>query len=982
MKSRTRHIFLFIILALAAISCSKPGDPSVPSVGSHDSYENLAIKDGRMDTGNHQLWSYNLITFDTTNIDNVQAALIPIRQTETHWNVVKFLEQSVCIDCLKITNITPSGSGTILVDIEITHPFANPNFTGFDVRGIAIFNASDEFPTFGLTYSNPDLGDGALVNAEGYTALYNASTLGSGPAGLQGYLKGKFATATMPDAELNGFIRHISGGSENTRNALYAGDSVTATYEIDMPDGGPFVMGYAVDAGWTPADNIPVVDPIVDFPISANAPEPWDILATVNDGLTDQGGSAFVNATVYDFEGKDSHNQIRCESPDLYNGIGSSAWTGGGDGFNKYKTTISNYNLAPAGEYDVLVCVEPVQYDPDNAPWLDIRTFQIVKAEVIEAPVLPTILTPDSLNTTGNYIKISGNYAYTSGEYYGVNIFDISDPENPAWISKIRTTNWQEGGLGLKDHYLYIPNQPGANTLSVIDVADPYNPVIVAEVPNSGFNENITVDGDIAYICNGTTGFTLFDISEPESPVSITTVDTEGRTLDTDVSGGFAYIADEANGLVIMDVDPPEETSIVTTVPVDDEANGVIYNDGYVYVFDYKVGVQVVDVDPVESASIVHTVPTANGGYLKTAWDGEIVGNTIFIAHGEKFSVVDITDPLTATEIGTLEYPGDYTTDIAISGNYALLPDWDSGFKAIDISDPSMPTIAGYEYSPGSSTDIAVSGNFAFAGNGWSVPMILDITDPASAYVLFVPNGFPSTFQVAPYLDEYMVGTRSSDGIYIADINPPSMTFLADEIPGFYAFDIDIEGDYAYLASGPNGISVVNLTDPNNIFIEATAPLTSSNAIGVAYSNGYAYLACDSGGIDIYDVDPVASTSMVNHVDTETNAQSVALMSNYAFVSANQNIYVLDITDPTTAAIDYTIVTVDGYARESVVNNGILYVANDAGIEMHDIDPIEDIQFMGSMDLPGRSFTITLDGNLVYLTGDRYPGGVQILELP
>jgi len=28
----------------------------------------------------------------------------------------------------------------MLVDVEIKHPFSNPDFTGFDVRGIVMFN--------------------------------------------------------------------------------------------------------------------------------------------------------------------------------------------------------------------------------------------------------------------------------------------------------------------------------------------------------------------------------------------------------------------------------------------------------------------------------------------------------------------------------------------------------------------------------------------------------------------------------------------------------------------------------------------------------------------------------------------------------------------------------------------------------------------------------------------------------------------------
>ena len=37
-------------------------------------------------------------------------------------------------------------TGTLLVDVELSHPFGNPNYTGFDVRGIAMFDATSAFP--------------------------------------------------------------------------------------------------------------------------------------------------------------------------------------------------------------------------------------------------------------------------------------------------------------------------------------------------------------------------------------------------------------------------------------------------------------------------------------------------------------------------------------------------------------------------------------------------------------------------------------------------------------------------------------------------------------------------------------------------------------------------------------------------------------------------------------------------------------------
>jgi len=49
------------------------------------------------------------------------------------------------------------------------------------VRGIAMFDGSHLFPQSGLAMSDGTMGDGELLNADGYTTLYNSSTVGHGP---------------------------------------------------------------------------------------------------------------------------------------------------------------------------------------------------------------------------------------------------------------------------------------------------------------------------------------------------------------------------------------------------------------------------------------------------------------------------------------------------------------------------------------------------------------------------------------------------------------------------------------------------------------------------------------------------------------------------------------------------------------------------------------------------------------------------------
>jgi hypothetical protein len=384
------------------------------------------------DTSGHNLWTYRDVFIDPASLEY---EILPDRIVEGHWNVLSWLENGPCTSCFGIAGITPSGNGTLLVDITVSHPFPSANLTGFDVRGIPIFNGSMTFPESGWTASDRSKGDGELVNADGYTTLYNPTTVGSGPAGLQGYIEGRLARS-VPDATLNGYKRHVSDDAANTRNAFYAGDSVTVTYEIDMPDG-PFVFGYAVDANWAPPINNPVEDPMTDFGSDANCPEPWKIEVTetpVGDGLTDLGGSTVLTIDAY------SHVPgpftVTAEAPGLFGGeISTDISTGSGDGYTSYELTVENSLTASAGDYRLLLAAVN-QNNPVVPDWIDLTAYSIVPLQVTgslksdpvaQAKALPTTQEagiPVSFSDDGSYDPDGGPIVNYEWDWNNDGVYD------------------------------------------------------------------------------------------------------------------------------------------------------------------------------------------------------------------------------------------------------------------------------------------------------------------------------------------------------------------------------------------------------------------------------------------------------------------------------------------------------------------------------------------------------------------------------
>lgn len=67
------------------------------------------------------------------------------------------------------------------------------------------------------------------------------------------------------------------------------------------------------------------------------------------------------------------------------------------------------------------------------------------------------------------------------------------------------------------------------------------------------------------------------------------------------------------------------------------------------------------------------------------------------------------------TRVAKIAYDGG--TDLAFQGNYVFAGDWDgadSGFRVIDVSDPSRPKVVGHFVCPGSQNDVSVWGDLLF----------------------------------------------------------------------------------------------------------------------------------------------------------------------------------------------------------------------------------------------------------------------------
>jgi len=940
----------------------------------------------------HNLLGYWMIEYDP---ETNTAEKIPVRFAENHYNVRKMLEGGVCDDCIEIIDIIPQGNGVTRFQIGIWNPFYPDPPIGFDCRGICMFNGSQSYPEAGHTTYSRFLGDGELIDAHGYTALYNGSTAGHG---VLGYSKGKWATVSIPDSTLNGFIAHSVGEQLDYRNACWYGTS--ELYFISFPTNGPFVFGYAVDISWAPPDNPPGGD-VEDYPITANAPEPWwlDIKQySYGEALNPTGGARMIEVEVWDWNGEYYTPTIECS--ELFDGVREFESYGGIQP-DRWRIIINNENGAPPGMYKCLVKVA----DPANEsalPWMDLNAYNITEVEVMPTPqVYLTDITPEYLNIAPWEVDISGDYAYVSGGQYGLHVFDISDPGNLEWISRTplpdeSTFSYENSlvSLDIVENYAFGAVLDGR--ILVYDISDPYSVTLVSEImldnPVRAFD--IEVDDEIAYIA-GEYNFIAMDIFPPEQAHELCRITGDGTLLRyITLKDDYAYVSEAFHGVHVVDISDPSSMELVTTVQTNQHALGMDIVGNFLYVADGTSGLAIIDITNPETAFLTGAVGHSGGGYSE---DVAVYGDTAVVVENEwvlnlslngGVNFYDVSNPSAPQYLSTI-LEDRFCKTVDVSDGYAFAGSNITGLYSVDIDPVSSPSLADSHMAFNQVIDLAYENNKVYAASEFAGLMTVDVTTPSQAYIEHFEQIKSRAYCIDVENGNAYVGTQNFVNIY--DVDPPQDTSLLTQHYIYaYCSRILVEDNIVYLVDREFGTYVnrfliwglQDIYNPVEHYVDD--PVFSVDHYNFFKDDGIFYLGmCTVGDTQFkaYDVDPVESTTKIDDFfifnDFTIEFGGFVVKDDNFFTSSNyEKFEAFDLETQEIQGI-FTL-NADPTDIELLGNYAIMACSWD-GVRVLDISDPANMTLVDWAGTSGLAKQVELAGNYVYVAD--YSGGMRIFEI-
>jgi hypothetical protein len=501
----------------------------------------------------------------------------------------------------------------------------------------------------------------------------------------------------------------------------------------------------------------------------------------------------------------------------------------------------------------------------------------------------------------------------------------------------------------------------------------------------------VTVGGGYVYMARGNV-LTILN----SSLIAQSTIDLGAEIRCICYSDNYIFAAMGSKGLILVNVtDPTDPQKQDTFTPDDDSSVGSVFvSDDYAYIANIGNQFKIVKVSTLAEVGSV-SVP------------GLLVSAVNVYVYDDVAAVVDQVNGLHLIDVTTKSSPQWESVtaiagafDVRLNGSYAYVASISGGLDIVDYGDTGSnenPQMRGsYTPTDGYSVGVFVSGTTAWLAdqvNGLHVINVLDKDNPSGT-----PSGTDGAYSVAydgsdVFVCDYEYGLRKMDATPTAyDLPANAQSLFVDDndylyvvdsaasneglrvLDAYYpgsigyksfaettgqAYDVFVDGTFAYVADGDQGLQIVDVSDKN----DPEAPIrvdTDGTAYGVFVSGDYAYVADGTYGLQIIDVSDKDNLGAPIRVDTDGTAYGVFVSGGYAYVaSGSAGLYIVALSDNSTSQV-----VTGGTAYDVFVSGTYAYVAcGTAGLYIIDLSDNSTVQ----VDTDGTAYDVFVSGNYAYI---------------
>ncbi|MFC2172131.1 LVIVD repeat-containing protein [Acidobacteriota bacterium] len=446
---------------------------------------------------------------------------------------------------------------------------------------------------------------------------------------------------------------------------------------------------------------------------------------------------------------------------------------------------------------------------------------------------------------SGN-VAVSGSFAYV-GYGNGFMIVDISTPQSPQDVSHVQDFTY---GLVTEmvalSNYVYLTHWEGRDSyygLRIFDCTDPLNPREIGFAVTYYGTQSVAVSGDYAYVISqggpmASPTLYVFHIIDPSNPQMVHQSFYNADPYDLAIAGNYLYWLD--TGVRIFDISTPDSPSEVGYCPAPEGAGELAASGSNAGVAAWDHGLRIINSsDP--AAPFEESFMESPG----ETQDVAVRRPFAYLSGSKGFTVIDCTNPSQPVRVGFLGTLWEGTA-LEVSGSHVYQiekQDRVGIFRVIDVSEPSQPVILGSTVTA-SGRDIAVSDNFAYMTNSTMAPhgiTVFEVADPHNPHeeeFISMPSSNLTSISI---FRSHLYLTDQHDGLLIYRAYAPMVLVGAVDTPG-YTRDAAVSGSHAYVADSDYGLRIIDVSRPDSPTEVGAIDIPDSNIDRVCVSGSFLFI--------------------------------------------------------------------------------------------------------------------------------------------
>ncbi|WP_198159262.1 Ig-like domain-containing protein, partial [Methylomonas lenta] len=217
-------------------------------------------------------------------------------------------------------------------------------------------------------------------------------------------------------------------------------------------------------------------------------------------------------------------------------------------------------------------------------------------------------------------------------------------------------------------------------------------------------------------------------------------------------------------------------------------------------------------------------------------------------------------------------------------------------------------------------------------------------------------------------------GLEKTVTVTIGTFNPTALSAIS--IPG-YANNVDVAGDFAYVAAGSKGLQIVNVSNRSAPTIVGSLD-TAGTAIDLRVVGNVVYLADGDHGLQIIDVTDPTAPNLLASYETAGIAQDVKVDNQFAYIAdGNNGLEVVDVRKPAQPIFAGALSGLGEAKGVDAQGNTVVVVA---GSSLHVIDVTDKANLLkkGSLSI-GPVKDVALKDNYAYVAA--YSSGWKVVDI-